>query len=79
MQFKKNTLGYLKLGLIFTIFGIIPTAIITMVGGPLVLGGLMVGGLTGMGITFVLLILIAFLVQGWFVYWFYSSNKFKRG
>jgi len=78
MRFKKGPFGYLKLGIIFMIFGIIPTVLIALVGAPLLIGGTLTGGLTGLGVTTVLLIIIAFVIQGWFVYWFFTNNKFGK-
>jgi hypothetical protein len=66
------------LGIVFTVFGIIPTFIIGLIGVPLIFGGTMAGGLTGLGISSLALILIAIVVQGWFVYWFVTSNKFRK-
>ena len=77
MRFQKSTMGYLKLGIIFTIFGIIPAFIITIIGFPLLTGGILVGGITGLTFTSMILLVIFFLVQGWFVYWFVTSNKWK--
>jgi len=77
MEFKKGTVGYFKLGIVFMIFGLIPTAIIGMVGGPLLLGGIIFGGLSGFGIAIIGVIVVAILAQGWFVYWFYDRNKFR--
>jgi hypothetical protein len=78
MRFQKNTLGYLKLGIIFIIFSIIPSAILGAIGTPLILGGMIAGGSTGLGISMLVLAVFAIFIQGWFVYWFYTNNKFVR-
>lgn len=77
MEFRKSKLGYLKLGVIFTIFGIIPIFIMSLISGPALLAGFLIGDLAGFGMVFVALIVLAIFIQGWFVYWFYEKNKFR--
>ena len=77
MRFQKNSMGYLKLGIIFTVFSIIPAFIISIVGTPIIFGGLIAGGAAGLSAGAIVVLVISFFVEGWFLYWFVTSNRWK--
>lgn len=78
MKFKRNPLGYLKLGFIFMIFSSIFTSLLMLVIVPMVLGSFLFGGLSGTLVVLVFVIIFMFMAQGFFIHWFYRENKFVR-
>jgi hypothetical protein len=84
MKFEKGIFGYLKLGIVFSLFMLVVMLIFTLVVLPVVLiptlGVILTGGssiFTYMGAIFsVFLIIISFIVIGWAVYYFNKKNIF---
>jgi hypothetical protein len=78
MRFKKSNVGYLKLGFIFTIFSSVVSTLMLLVILPVLLGGVIFGGIPGLLISGPAVVLIMIFVNGWFIFWFYSENKFVK-
>ncbi len=84
MKFKKGAWGYLKLGVIFTLFMFVISLIFMFVIIPLMLVPMGVGLLTGSattatllgGVVSLLLLFISFVVVGWAVFYFFRKNTF---
>lgn len=77
MRFKKGVKGYFKLGIVFTIFLSVIGMLFAFVAMPMLFGGLLLGGVEGILITIPIIIIVAILLQGWVVHWFFRKNKFK--
>ena len=78
MRFKQSKLGYFKLGLIFTIFSSVFSVIVLLLLAPLLVGGVIVGGIFG-GLALIPVIGILLIGStGWFLYWFFTNNKFTK-
>ena len=78
MRFRKTKLGYLKLGFIFMIFSSIISSLLMVAVLPAVIGTVWFGGPAGIAVVMPLVLLLFIFVEGWFIYWFYTENKFTR-
>ena len=78
MKFKKGIRGYAELGSIFMLFSFICSIILTLVIMPMFIGGELLGGSAGMLLMLPIVILMIIVLNGWFLFWFITKNKFVR-
>lgn len=84
MKFRSSVWGYLKLGVIFSLFMLVISLLFALVIIPAILIPFGVGLLTGSaslsqvfgGVIALLLFVVSFMVVGWAVFYFYRKNMF---